>query len=169
MRKTKLFKKVAIAILPTKSSHFQDWGLLECTYRSCCCWWAPPPRGPPGSWRCPASGWCQRDTGTCSGKRTRLHSGSLRREWQMIDGKWTSQPSKVLYIGLSLTKPHTHSNTDKVAAALQGTAWPHWEWIRGRCLRHVDSLNCQAFHNQFVANSTNWATKKDQRKLFYHL
>lgn len=44
-----------------------------------CCWWAPPQGGPVGFWRCLASGLCLRDTGTCSGRRTRLHSGSLRR------------------------------------------------------------------------------------------
>lgn len=80
-------KKKELLFSPTKSSHLLDWGLLKCTYRSCCCCSAPPSRGPPGSWRCPASGWCQRDTGTCSGKRTRLHSGSLWREQQMGNGK----------------------------------------------------------------------------------
>lgn len=67
----------------------------DCTYRSRCCWWAPPRRGPPGSWQCPASGWCQRDTGTCSGRRTRLRSGSLRRERERSEGVLISSVESV--------------------------------------------------------------------------
>lgn len=55
-------------------------GLLSYTHRRRCCWWAPPPDGHAGSWQCPASGLCLRDTGTCSGPHTRLRSGSLRTE-----------------------------------------------------------------------------------------
>lgn len=104
----------SIQCVPTLkySHHLLVWSLLKCTHRNCCCSWAPPRRGPRGSWRCPASGWCQRDTGTCSGKRTRLRSGSLWTERQ----KMLIMDFKVLNMSFVLDQalPDPHWNRTRV-------------------------------------------------------